>query len=127
MPKATTKTKREGEGEMLSPLPKKRFMDACGTSLSAYIFCTYAALVSLLGEPNSDSDGHKIDAEWILDINGKIVTIYNYKDGKNYNGEDGLDVEDITQWHIGSKEDVEEEVNFLQKKLNPKKEYQYRK
>lgn len=127
MPKVTTKIKREGDGTMISLLPRNRRMELSGSSLSAYIYCTYESIVSLLGEPNSESDGHKIDAEWEIEMGGKIMTIYNYKDGKNYNGEDGLDVEDITEWHIGSKENVEEEVSHLQQKLNPKKQYQYRK
>lgn len=127
MPKVTNKIKREGEGAMISLLPRNRRMELNGSSLSAYIFCTYASIVALIGEPNSDGDGCKVDAEWEIEMNGKPMTIYNYKDGKNYNGEEGMDVEDITEWHVGSGQNVEEEVKALQKKLNPKKECVYRK
>jgi hypothetical protein len=75
--------------------------DICGSSLQGYITEDYNKLVEVFGEP-TDSDGYKIDAEWMLKFDdGVVATIYNYKDGKNYNGSDGLDVEDITNWHIG--------------------------
>lgn len=74
---------------------------ASGTSLMGYVKVAYDDLVEEFGEPNSIGDGYKVDAEWILAIDDTIVTIYNYKTGKNYNGEDGDDVEDITDWHVG--------------------------
>ena len=47
-----------------------------------------------------------------------IATIYNWKDGKNYCGEDGKDVEEITHWHVGgSKMQVETRLNFLLNKI----------
>lgn len=60
---------------------------------------------------------HKTDAEWEIEMNGKVMTIYNYKDGKNYNGRNGLPVSKITEWHIGSADDVTEEVKILAKAL----------
>jgi hypothetical protein len=120
MPKVTSKkTDRDGEGKMVTLLPENRFNELNGTSLSGYINAPYSALVSLLGEPNCDNDGHKVDAEWAIEMNGKAMTVYNYKDGKNYNGENGLDVEDIRDWHIGSGGDVGSEIEILQKLLNP--------
>ena len=88
-----------------------------GTSLAGSIDTTYKKLVKLLGEPNTENDGYKTDAEWIIEINGKILTIYNYKDGKNYNEEEGLETEDITDWHIGAAEDVSNEIKELEKLL----------
>lgn len=78
--------------------------DVTGTCLQGYITTTYAQLVETFGEPSHDGDGYKTDAEWVLsDSRGNVVTIYNYKDGKNYNGNNGLDVEEITDWHIGGR------------------------
>ncbi len=91
--------------------------DFVGGSLFGYMRANYKDLKKLLGNP-SDGDGYKVDAEWSIIINGKGINIYNYKDGKNYNGKDGLPKTKITDWHIGAEEDVTEEVNFLAKKLN---------
>lgn len=70
--------------------------------LQGYVNTTYADLVACFGEPVASYDDYKCDAEWNIKFaDGVVVTIYNYKDGKNYCGEDGLAVEDITDWHIG--------------------------
>ena len=92
---------------------------ASDTSLMGYVTVFYRDLVEAFGEPNSIGDGYKVDAEWILEIDDTIVTIYNYKTGKNYNGEDGDDVEDITDWHVGgytkTAVDLVREALFLKK------------
>ncbi len=72
--------------------------DGC---LNGELDISYAKLVELLGEPNAGTDGYKTDAEWSIEFDGVPFSIYNYKDGKNYLGSDGLDVEDIRDWHIG--------------------------
>jgi hypothetical protein len=74
-----------------------------GISLQGYLpgNTKYEDIISALGEPLT-GDGYKVDAEWTIKFSdGLVATIYNYKTGKNYNGEDGLSVEDITDWHIG--------------------------
>ena len=76
-----------------------------GTSLKGYITTSYDNLVKKLGKANCATDGYKTDAEWSGYINNKVFTIYNYKDGKNYLGKEGLDVEDITDWHIGGQDE----------------------
>lgn len=74
---------------------------ANGTSLQGYISATFDELVNTFGEPGK-GDEYKTDAEWIIEFDdGTVATIYNWKDGRNYCGSDGLDVEDITDWHIG--------------------------
>ena len=75
--------------------------DIAGSSLQGYIDIHYEDLVRIFGEPNMPNDGYKVDAEWAGRIDGVFFTIYNYKDGLNYNGETGLPVEEITDWHIG--------------------------
>jgi hypothetical protein len=70
--------------------------------LQGYVEVNYTDLVDCFGPPNCDGDGYKVDAEWMIKFeDGTYATIYNYKDGKNYCGEDGLDVEDIKCWHVG--------------------------
>ena len=77
---------------------------ARGTCLKGYITGDYDLLVETFGRPVADTDGYKSDAEWILILNDKIVvTIYNYKSGKNYLGEEGREIEDIKRWHVGGK------------------------
>jgi len=76
--------------------------DICGTSLHGYVHTSYKTLRNLFGKPNlPKGQGGKIDAEWILETPYGIASIYNYKDGKNYNGRNGTAVKDITEWHIG--------------------------
>lgn len=88
-----------------------------GTCLQGYIHTSYRDLVECFGEPHCDGDGYKVDAEWMLRFeDGTVATIYNWKDGKNYCGFEGLDVEDITDWHVGGNSPkavtrVEEAVN----------------
>ena len=72
-----------------------------GSSLQGYIDLAYNDICKVFGKP-TESDGYKSDAEWIIKFdNDAVATIYNYKDGKNYLGEEGLAVEDIRDWHIG--------------------------
>ena len=85
---------------------------ANGTSLSGYIKTSYSTLVKLFGESLGPSPDNKVAAEWHLLIKDRgeevgFATIYNYKDGKNYAGPDGLNVEDIETWHVGSKSKID--------------------
>jgi len=74
-----------------------------GTSLIGYVDVTYAKLVEVFGEPNAEGCD-KSDAEWAVEfVDGTIATIYNYKDGVNYRGINGKEVEDITDWHVGGR------------------------
>ena len=63
---------------------------------------TYGQLVELFGEPMDKTMGFKTDAEWVLEYeNGAIVTIYNWKNGKNYCGDEGLAIEEVDTWSVG--------------------------
>jgi hypothetical protein len=78
-----------------------------GSSLMCYIDIGYKELVEMLGEPNEDNDGYKVDAEWRVEFDGVMHTIYNYKDGVNYLGEfEGTPVDFITDWHIGGNDEA---------------------
>jgi hypothetical protein len=71
------------------------------TCLQGHVDAGYKELVNLFGKPTG-GDKHKVDAEWVLLFDdGMVATIYNYKNGKNYNGEDGLATEKIRDWHVG--------------------------
>lgn len=72
------------------------------TSYQDEINASYEEIVKVFGKPNGIADGYKTDVEWIGEFYGKVFTIYNWKDGKNYNGDTGLEIEEITEWHIGS-------------------------
>lgn len=72
-----------------------------GTCLQGEVQATYAELCDLFGS-HHDGDGYKVDAEWYVQFDdGTIATIYNWKNGKNYEGENGLSLEQIDSWHIG--------------------------
>jgi len=80
-------------------------LDANFTCLQGHIKCSYTRLWALFGEPER-GDFDKIDARWVIgfglgDNYETIATIYNWKNGKNYCGSEGMDVEDITDWNVG--------------------------
>lgn len=95
----------------------KALADNDGTCLQGYINTTYKNIVDKLGKPHWNGDEYKVDAEWsLLFENGVRATLYNWKNGKNYCGSEGLAVEDITEWHIGG--DSPEAVDLLTDLLN---------
>jgi len=72
-----------------------------GASLVGKVKATYAELRSLFGKP-LDWECDKVDAQWIVEFSdGTIATVYNWKDGMAYLGEDGLPIKKITDWHVG--------------------------
>jgi hypothetical protein len=76
-------------------------IETSGTHLQGYINVGYEDLVKTFGIPKVWDD-YKSDAEWhVCFEDGTRATIYNYKNGKNYCGQDGLDVQDIVEWHVG--------------------------
>jgi len=90
-----------------------------GTSLEAYCTVSYQKLVKEFGQPVCFDD-YKTDAEWVVqDMDGRVFTVYNYKDGKNYCGEEGKLVEEIVEWHIGavSQDGVSDLVDYLKEEM----------
>lgn len=74
-----------------------------GTSLQGHIEATYLELVGLFGQA-MPGDGFKVDAEWqIMFENGRVATIYNWKNGPAYMGEQGTPVTQINFWNVGGK------------------------
>ena len=83
-------------------LTVKTATNVSGTSLQGYITFDYATLVQVFGNETSEGDGYKVDAEWELEFSdGVVATIYNWKNGKNYCDDDGLEVSEMTEWHVG--------------------------
>jgi hypothetical protein len=74
-----------------------------GTGLQGMIGISYKKLVKIFGKPRRSEDCDKIDVLWILFTPAGSATIYNYKDGKNYLGAKGKNVENIKEWHVGGK------------------------
>lgn len=76
-------------------------IDVNGTYLQGELAAKYSELLAVFGEP-MDGSGYKVDAEWAIRYeDGEVATIYNWKNGKNYCGDDGLPVEQIEEWNIG--------------------------
>lgn len=87
-----------------------------GSSGQSEVNIGYKELVEMLGEPNEDGYAYKTDAEWRIEFDGVMHTIYNYKDGVSYLGPfEGTPTEFLTEWHIGGndKEKAEELRDLL--------------
>ena len=60
------------------------------------------SIKEVFSEPTFEGgDGYKTDEEWVIQTPAGVATIYNWKNGKNYLEEHGLETEDITEWSIG--------------------------
>lgn len=81
----------------------KELESAIGTSLMGHMESPYHKIANVLGDPSDSGDEYKIDARWVIGFeDGTIATIYNWKNGHNYCGEEeGLPIGSITFWHIG--------------------------
>ena len=73
------------------------------TSLQGYITANYADIVSKFGEPLKEGfDDYKSDAEWLVQFeDGSVATIYNWKNGINYCGDEGTPTHLIKAWNVG--------------------------
>jgi len=75
-----------------------------GTCFVGTLIAPYQSIADKLGAPGDSFDNYKTDGEWVLEFeNGIVATIYNWKNGKNYCGDEGLELEDIEEWHIGGR------------------------
>ena len=80
----------------------KRTEDVNGTCLQGRINTSYQTLLYKLPPPIDYYDCYKTEVVWALKFSdGTIATVYNWKNGKNYLEEDGLELEEITEWNIG--------------------------
>ena len=91
----------------------------CGGCLNGKLTATYDKLVELLGNPDLETDTSKTDAEWTITFKKEIFAIYNWKNGKNYCGEFGDEIEDIIDWNVGGEnKEVAKELIELIKSVN---------
>lgn len=85
-----------------------RDISVYGTSLCGQLKgITYDELVERFGDP-LEGDECKIDAEWNLEFEDEdgeavVATIYNWKSGKAYLGDEGLELSEMREWNIGGK------------------------
>jgi len=72
-----------------------------GSSHVGNIDATYKEICSLFGKPLSYDKG-KVDVHWVIKFSdGTVASIYNWKNGKAYMGDEGLSVQSIKTWSIG--------------------------
>jgi len=77
-------------------------IDTSETHLQGYINTDYDTLVELFGEPFENDGEYKTDVEWEIKFeDGVISTIYNWKNGKNYLGNDGIDISEMSEFNVG--------------------------
>lgn len=84
-------------------MDKSVFVKREGTSFQGLLLARYTDLVALYGKPLRNPRDHKTDAEWVAKTPYGVATIYNYKNGKSYLGNGGIDMENICEWHVGAK------------------------
>ena len=78
-----------------------------GTSGKGSFICEYKTLVKVLGQPLKGSDDFKTQAEWdIIYKDGTITTIYDWKQGKGYLGEEGIEPKEVIEWNVGGNEET---------------------
>ena len=77
-------------------------IDTNGTSLKGYLKgVRYDQLVAAFGEPH-DLEGYKTDWEWDIQFPcGTVATVYNWKNGPNYCGDEGLSAAQVRTWNVG--------------------------
>ena len=78
-------------------------IQTCGTCGKGSFTCDYDTLIKLLGEPLKGSDDYKTQAEWDIEYkDGTVTTIYDWKQGKRYLGEEeGIEVQEVIEWNVG--------------------------
>jgi hypothetical protein len=79
-------------------------VNAAGTHLQGKLVADYDSLVKLFGQPITEGLD-KSDAEWEIRFDdGDIATVYNWKNGKNYCGDQGVEVGQIREWNVGGRD-----------------------
>jgi len=86
-----------------------------GSGLSGYINTTYNKLIEKLGKPTFDSPSgdNKVQVEWVIEFEGNLYTIYDYKTYSREYTENELD-----RFNVGSKVNASSFIDYLTKVLN---------
>ena len=87
-----------------------------GSSYKSTIRLTYPQLVEFFGQPTYEDIDDKVCFEWVLKINDKYVTIYDWK----YNDPEWVKMY-CKSWHVGGHSDSFSSIialqNFVKQKL----------
>lgn len=88
--------------------------DTMGSSLKGYVNATYDELVGVLGEPtrNEPSGDEKTQVEWVVEFEGNVFTIYDWK---TYSRDYTLNELDV--FNIGGKVWAGDFIDYLEKIL----------
>lgn len=90
-------------------------VDVDGTCYQGEIETTFSKLRKVFGDPQ-EGDGYKVQAEWAIEFeDGLVATIYDWKLGPDYLGDEGIPPEDVVIWNIGG--DEEDAVGYVKKAL----------
>jgi hypothetical protein len=81
-----------------------------GTYNQGHVTTTYDALVATFGEPH-ERGGDKVNVEWVLLIDGVVVTIHDWKEEILPMG--------VYDWHIGGSSDTSVEVELVKSAMAP--------
>lgn len=77
-----------------------RAIETDGTSYQGDLMVPYHTLVAAFGAP-LPGDDYKVDAEWhFLFEDGAVATLYNWKNGPAYLGDDAR-LDWVDEWNVG--------------------------
>jgi len=84
-----------------------------GSSLKGYISITYPQLVSILGEPtySAESGDSKVQKEWVVEFEGNVFTIYDWK-----TFDEDYTINELDEFHVGGKTDANNFIEALSDK-----------
>jgi hypothetical protein len=88
-----------------------------GSSLKGYINCTYQDLIRVLGEPTHPeaSGDDKVQKEWVVEYNGEVFTVYDWK---TYDEE--YTINELDQFHVGGKTNASDFILELEEMISNK-------
>ena len=84
------------------------------SSLKGYVKATYPKLIELLGEPtySEESGDSKVQKEWVVEYEGEVFTIYDWK---TYDAE--YTINELDEFNVGGKTYAGEFIQALETKI----------